>query len=193
MNLYRDDFNVISNHGCLNRGLRSIVGPIVVILIVRAFPIPEKFSVIVLIVLLLLSIYIADKYVRRLYPDWPKSRNFIGSILFTKENITIKRNNGQLQLQTSDISEFIIFWDHYRGFKISNHDDERNGNALIYLKCNDGKVSVFKFNVASKREFEDLKLNFDLYQNSIMHCKSYKPESIPIILTPDLNSRRNYN
>ena len=146
------------------------------------------FSVAILLVLL----YLSDKYLRKLYPDWPKQKNFIGEIAFAPHSIEIKSSEAFIHLELDQCKEFLIFWDHYVGYGNSSGDTERNGNALLYFEDHKGISQVAKFNVQTKEQMNKLKLLLQHYKENTSYFKEYLPSEIKFVLKPDLSSRIKY-
>lgn len=183
----------MSDRGCYARIIRSFIVAIIGVFVLRSLQLPGETAIIVFIVVLVGLLFLADKYFRRLYPDWPKTKNYAGTILFGVDEITIKKNNEQITIPVKNISNLLLFCDHYRGFRNNHRDIERNGNALVYIKSIDGLAHAFKFNIYSKMQFESLNLLTTQYESSVGHYQKYAPAAIPTILTADLKQIRAFN
>ncbi len=192
LNLYRDDINVLSDHGCLARIARSVVVAIITLLVVQSLPVSREARGIVFVVLLLSLLFVTDKYIRRLYPDWPKPSNYAGTITFTLDEITITKPDERLAIALTHINTFLLFYDHYCGFRNNHRDIERNGNALVYLKTVDGQMHVFKFNIYSKIQFDAFQALNVQYETTVKDFRKYTTSAIPTILTDDYKNTRSY-
>lgn len=192
LNLYRHDFNVASSQSTLNRILRSILVPIISVGLILLLPFSFEIRMIIFIGILLGGIFIVDKYLRRIFTDWPNSKKYVGTINFSKDLIIIKEGVHVTKLSLSDCSELVIFIDHYTGFRSVGADLERNGNGLFFFKDNLGQTRVYKFNIFNENQFKKIKIILDEYKDSVSYFKEYLPFEIPHILKPDLSDRLNY-
>jgi hypothetical protein len=189
LNVYPKDFNVQSNKSCLGRIIRSIVIAGIVLLVAIFAPISNRSLILIEILVLIGGIIIADRYVRRLYPDWPNKKKFIGKMILEKNRIKVFIEENEEILELSNYAEIVIFFDHYTGYSINMRDIQRNGNALIYLKENNGSSVVIKFNINTEQEYQrfiDMTKN---YKEELVYYKEYLPGEISHILKPDLSSR----
>jgi hypothetical protein len=193
LNLYRDDFNVTSNHGFLNRILRSIFVSLLALGLTILIPVSIEIRTLIFIAILIGGVIVSDKYFRRTYPDWPKSKNFIGTLNFSIDSISIMERNHSTALFLTECSEFVIFIDQYAGYTGNKRDVDRNGNGLFFYKDKLGQTSVYKFNVFNENQYNKLKIILDQYKLSIPYFKEYLPYEITHILKPDLSDRINYH
>lgn len=192
LNLYKEDFDVVQNNGCFGRILRTIIVLFLALYIGLLFE-NNITTWLVFTCITFGGSYIADIYIRKLYPDWPKKRNFTGKLIISQQNITINSEKRNLNLLISECKELIFFFDQYSGYSAGGPDLQRNGNALVFFKNNNGVVSTAKFNINSYKEFEDFKLILADYKKSVNYFKEYIPREISVILKPDLSDRIIYN
>lgn len=194
LTLYQNDFKVHTNFGGFHRILRSIfIACLVVISSIILVPVSKELAFFISLIILIVSLNITDTYLRKIYPDWPNSNKFIGTIIFSENLITINTQNENIELLITDCNELMLFIDHFSGFKANKRDIERNGNGLLFYKNNNGKISVFKFNVFNKIQHDKLETLIDLYKVQIPYFKKYLPFEISHILKPNLTERRKYN
>lgn len=134
-----------------------------------------------------------DKYLRNYYPDWPKEKNFIGEINFSKESISIEKPNLIKSIKLDTIKELIVFYDGYTGFSLGMRDIKRNGNSLIFIKINNDLTYTYKFNIYSEADFVTFKKYLNKIKPILPYFKEYTPKEIYIILNQDLSTRIKYN
>lgn len=185
LNLYRNDFNVISNHSFLNRILRTLISVAFLIVSILYF---DNSNTLIILALFFTIIFISDKYIRTVYPDWPHKRNFIGKLRISDNKIIISTSK-ITTIQLDYVKELIIFQDYYKGYSFNNRDLIRNGNALIFLKLNKEQTLTLKFNIGNKNQFDTLESLFLLFQNKIPYIKKHTTKDIKHILKPDLSDR----
>ncbi len=193
LNLYRNDFNVLSSHGFLNRILRSIFVTLLAVGVITLIPASIEIRTLILIVILIGGVFISDKYLRRIFPDWPKSKKFIGTISFSVDSISIMEEHHVTKLSLTECIELVIFIDHYTGYTGTRRDVDRNGNGLLFYKDKLGQTSVYKFNIFNEKQFNNFKIFMDHYKVSVPYFKEYLPYEITHILKPDLSDRIKYH
>lgn len=189
LNLYPNDFNVESNQSCLGRILRSIVLVAILLLIAIYTPFSDKTLNLIQIIVLFGGMFIADRYIRRLYTDWPNNKKFIGKMTLEKNRIKVLIEGDEEIHEIDNYTEIVIFSDHYTGFTINMRDIQRNGNALIYLKEKNGSSVIIKFNINTEREHQKFIDITQSYKEQLAYYKEYLPGEISHILKPDLSSR----
>lgn len=193
LKIYRTDFNVQSNYGSLNRILRSIIITCLVVVLIILIPVSKELAILMSLCIVIGGMYLSDAYLRKIYPDWPNSNKFIGTITFSENLITINKENENIELSINECNELVIFVDHYSGFVSNKRDIKRNGNGLLFYKNNHGKISVFKFNIFDKKQHDKLETLIDFYKVQIPYFKKYLPYEIKHILKPDLTERIKYH
>lgn len=193
LKLYQTDFNVQSNYGSLNRILRSIIIPCLVAGLIILYPVSKELVILMSFCIVIGGMYLADTYLRKIYPDWPNSNKFIGTITLSENMITINKKNENIELSISECNELVLFADHYTGYVSNMRDIKRNGNGLLFYKNNDGKISVFKFNIFDKKQHDKLENLIDFYKVQIPYFKKYLPNEIKHILKTDLFERIKYH
>ena len=193
LNLYKEDFNVSQDTGCLG----IFLGILITLLLAITFGIlffEYRYSKIIAFIIIATGILFSKFLIRKLYPDWPKSKNFIGKLKLSSEEIEICSEVYKHQLQINECKELLFFFDHYKGFSSGvNSDPMRTGNSLLFFKSNDGVVSIAKFNINSYKEFENFKLILAEYKMNVTYFKEYIPREINVILKADLSDRIIYN
>jgi hypothetical protein len=144
------------------------------------------------LVLIFGSIFISEKYIRKLFPDWPKKKLFVGTISFSENQIIVNSIHKNIELNLNDCSEMILFYDHYKGYTASSRDIRRNGNGLLFYKNQDAKISIFKFNISDEEQFDEFKIVTENYKNELPYFKEYIPSEISHILKTDYSDRFRY-
>lgn len=187
--LFKDDFNVARNFGVLHRILSSLVIPVLFLVYVFLIPTRSEFSPLIILVLIFGSIFISEKYIRKLFPDWPKKKLFVGTITFSENQIIVNSIHKNLELSLIDCSEMILFYDHYNGYTASSRDIKRNGNGLLFYKNRDAEISIFKFNISDEEQFDELNIVTKNYKNELPYFKEYLPSEISHILKSDYSDR----
>ncbi len=188
LNSYPKDFNIVSNYGCLNRVVRSLILAILMVGFVVYSPISKELTVFLSIGIVIIGVIVSDKYVRRLYSDWPSLSRFSGKVKFSELSITI---NDEVELLISECSELVFFIDKYCGFNVPR-DYARSGNAMLFYKNKQEKVSIVKFNIYTELEYNELELLVASYNENTDYLKQYLTYEIPHILKPDLTDRIKY-
>ena len=197
LNLYREDFDVTSNYSFLNRILQSISIPLIFLGIMLAIPkLPESSTFICIAVLFGVTIaylYLSDRYLRKMYPDWPKPENFVGKITLAPDFITITQENQEIRLSISDCQELLIFSNHFTGYSANQRDTKRNGNGLLFYKHKPNEVSIYKFTILNDEQFTLFQALCNHYKETVPYFKTYLPYEIKHILQSDLSDRIHYN
>jgi hypothetical protein len=189
LNSYPNDFNIVSNYGCLNRVVRSLILTILMVGFIVYSPLSKELTVFFSIGIVIIGVIVSDKYVRRLYSDWPRLSRFNGKVKFSELSITI---NDEVELLLSECSELVFFMDHYCGFAVPR-DYARSGNAMLFYKNEQEEVSIVKFNIFTETEYNELELLINSYKKNAPYFKRYLPYEIPHILKPDLTDRIKYS
>lgn len=192
INIFREDFNVARNFGVLYRILSSLVIVILLIGFLFGAPLHFEFSTLIALVFVFGSIYISENYIRKLLPDWPKKKLFVGTITFSENQIVVNSNHNNIELQLSECSEMILFYDHYIGYKATSRDVERNGNCLLFFKNRNADISIFKFNISDENCFEEFNILIDKYKNELPYFKEYLPNEIKHVLKSNYSDRIRY-
>lgn len=190
--LYKTDFNIIRNFGVLNRILGALAIPVLFLGYVFLIPTRSEISPLIILVLVFGSILISEYYIRKLLPDWPKQKLFVGTITFYENQIMVNSDLKNMELQLRECSEMILFYDHYIGYTASSRDIRRNGNGLLYYKNRDEEISIFKFNISDEEQYDEFKIVTENYKNELPYFKEYLPSEISHILKSDYSDRFRY-
>lgn len=183
---------MLSNYSCLNRILRTIILVFIATILVVVIPMSKSFAIFIMLTIIFGGMLIADRFLRKVYSDWPHSKNFEGSIIFTEKQIEINREDSSCSLRLSDCSELLFFTDHFAGYTVNNRDLQRNGNALIFLKKLDGETLTFKFNIHTEEEYKSFCEIKSCYPDKINYYKEYGTPELMHILNSELTNRIKY-
>lgn len=190
LNIYPSTFKFEKNYSGIHLVLRTFLTVCFACALAFILPFPGAIKVIILFVVLIGGSVLADKYLRRLYPDWPKTKNFNGTIDFHSEYIQLIKNDENSSLNLTKCLEIVFFCDFYAGFSATKPNLQSNGNALLFYKDVDRSVTLVKFNLATMEQFTEFQNLIEDYKNKLPYVKIYSPEEYTHILNNDLSDRR---
>lgn len=193
LKIYSKEFNVTKSFGVTHFIIRALL--LIPILFLAVFLLRD-FNRLLFPILIVASLYlfmfISDRYLRRLYPDWPKTSNTSGEIHFLEKEIQLHSNSDVKNFVISDFREMIFFHDHYSGYTASARDVQRNGNALLHVIDVEDRVFNVKFNIRTEEQYKHFKSILSTYQEQVYSFEEKTPNDVQFILKPDLSGRRNY-
>ena len=105
LKLYRDNFQIHRNYGFLHRIVRSVILAFLVLILtfLLAKVVNNKaFLTFSIIAMIIGGMFLLDSMLRKRYADWPKAKNFVGSIHLKFDSILINKKFKASTLNISD-------------------------------------------------------------------------------------------
>ena len=97
-------------------------------------------------------------WLRRLYPDWPRAKDVIGTLALGEHELVLTANGVPQQLPLAGASKAELFYNHIKGRQYAPRDIIHNGIAELKLTWRTGEQRSIKFLVEREEQLPALEV-----------------------------------
>lgn len=133
--------------------ISSILMAVIIVFLTIEF----EFPVYLIFILILIYVFFGRLQIRKLFSDWPRRKDIIGTLEVDENCIKIKNKSKNETINLSDLKSIYLHYNHIQGKLYASRDIIHNGLAELKLKTKDNKEQSIKFLIENEKQINDLK------------------------------------